>query len=256
MMLPADEVLPDVLPVAAPSNPPNTLAMVELVLLLAAAVLAVDVVVAAVAEVVAPVVASTEVDVDFLVEVLVVDFLVVLVVDFFEEDFLVDFFVVFFTGINSELEALSAASFMAQALLPAVHASTRAAIRITFFILLSFYFLYYLILIPYILYRYPRFRGAKFGIFWEITKRNPLFFSSSFPIFPIHPLFIISIPSNYPARFIDGWGCRWFIQMLIFVQNIVQMIHLFDLNQKRMIITPKISNCAPKYYQNVISLQH
>lgn len=99
--------------------------------------LPIDVVVAAVAEVVAPVVASTEVDVDFLVEVLVVDFLVVLVVDFFEEDFLVDFFVVFFTGINSELEALSAASFMALALLPTVHASTRAAVRITFFILLS-----------------------------------------------------------------------------------------------------------------------
>lgn len=97
--------------------------------------------------------------------------------------------------------------------------------------------------------------GAKFGIFWEITKRNPLFFSSSFPIFPIHPLFIISIPSNYPARFIDGWGCRWFIQMLIFVQKLVQMIHLFDLNQKRIIITPKISFCVPKCYQNVISLQ-
>lgn len=94
-------------------------------------------VVAAVAEEVAPVVASTEVDVDFLVEVLEVDFLVVLVVDFFEEDFLVDFFVVFLTGINSDLEALSAASFMALALLPTVHASTRAAVRITFFILLS-----------------------------------------------------------------------------------------------------------------------
>lgn len=254
MMLPADEVLPDVLPVAAPSNPPNTLAMVELVLLLAAAVLAVDVVVAAVAEVVAPVVASVDVDVDFFVEVLVVDFLVVLVVDFFEEDFLVDFFVVFFTGINSELEALSAASFMALALLPTVHASTRAAVRITFFILFSFYFLYYLILIPNLISIFTL-SGAKFGIFWEITKRNPLFFSSSFPIFPIHPLFIISIPSNYPARFIDGWGCRWFIQMLIFVQKLVQMIHLFDLNQKRIIITPKISFCVPKCYQNVISLQ-
>ena len=207
--------------------------------------------VAAVAEEVAPVVASTEVDVDFLVEVFVVDFLVVLVVDFFEEDFLVDFFVVFFTGINYELEALSAASFMALALLPAVHASTRAAIRITFFILLSI-----------LSYSYTKYlisiftlSGAKFGIFWEITKRNPLFFSSSFPIFPIHPLFIISIPSNYPARFIDGWGCRWFIQMLIFVQKLVQMIHLFDLNQKRIIITPKISFCVPKCYQNVISLQ-
>ena len=255
MMLPADEVLPDVLPVAAPSNPPNTLAMVELVLLLAAAVLAVDVVVAAVAEVVAPVVASTEVDVDFLVEVLVVDFLVVLVVDFFEEGFLVDFFVVFFTGINSELEALSAASFMALALLPAVHASTRTAIRITFFILLSF--LLSILSYSYTIYLISIFTlsGAKFGIFREITKGNPLFFSSSFPIFPVHPLFIISIPSNHPARFIDGWGCRWFIQMLIFVQKLVQMIHLFDLNQKRIIITPKISFCVPKCCQNVISLQ-
>ena len=74
MMLPADEVLPEVLPVAAPSKPPNTLAMVEPVLvaaaLLAVVVADVDVVVADVAEEVAPVVPSTEVDVDFLVEVL------------------------------------------------------------------------------------------------------------------------------------------------------------------------------------------
>ena len=144
MMLPADEVLPDVLPVAAPSNPPNTLAMVEPVLLfvVVAAWLA-DVVLAADAEVVAPVVASVEVDVDVFVDVFFVAFEVdVFEVEAFEEDvfevdFFVDFFVVFFTGINSELEALSAASFMALALLPAVHASTRAAIRITFFILLS-----------------------------------------------------------------------------------------------------------------------
>ena len=75
----------------------------------------------------------------------------------------------------------------------AVHASTRAAIRITFFILLSFYFLYYLILIPYTLYRYSRFRGAKFGIFREITKGNPLFlfqfsyFSYSSSVHHQHP---------------------------------------------------------------------
>ena len=113
--------------------------------------LPIDVVVAAVADVaeeVAPVVPSTEVDVDFLVEVLVVDLVEDFLVDFLE-DFFVDFLVVFFTGINSDLEALSAASFMALALLPAVHASTRAAIRITFFILLSFYFLYYIILFLY-----------------------------------------------------------------------------------------------------------
>ena len=43
--------------------------------------------------------------------------------------------------------------------------------------------------------------------------------------------------------------------MLFFVQKIVQMILFFDLNQKIMIITPKKTICAPKYYKNVISLQ-
>lgn len=92
------------------------------------AVVAADVEAADVEEVVA---AAVEVDADFFE----VD------ADFFEEDFDVDledffvlFFAVFFTGINSELEAFSAASFMALTLLPAVHASTRAAKRNTFFI--------------------------------------------------------------------------------------------------------------------------
>ena len=70
-----------------------------------------------------------------------VDFLaVVFLEEVFLVVFLVDFLVDFLTGINSELEAFSAASFIALALLPAVHASTRAAKRNTFFIFTFYLF--------------------------------------------------------------------------------------------------------------------
>ena len=147
MMLPADEVLPDVLPVAAPSNPPNTPAIVEPVEdeeLLAAA----DAVVAAVD--VADVLVEAAVVVVFLVDVF-----------FLEEVFLV----VFFTGIISDCETLCAASFIVLAMLPDVHAITRAAIKNTFFIPI------------YILIHFC-FRGAKFAKKMEIRKEFPLFLLS------------------------------------------------------------------------------
>jgi len=85
---------------------------------------------------------------------------VFLVVVFFEVFFVV-FLAVFLTGIISDIEALSAASFIALALLPAVHASTRAAKRNTFFI--AFYIFIFITLI----YIYPILpivlSGAKFA---------------------------------------------------------------------------------------------
>ena len=80
---------------------------------------------------------------------------------FFVEVFFVVFLAVFLTGIISDIEALSAASFIALALLPAVHASTRAAKRNTFFI--AFYIFIFITLI----YIYPILpivlSGAKFA---------------------------------------------------------------------------------------------
>jgi hypothetical protein len=92
-----------------------------------------------VAEVVVAAVVLDAAEVVFFVEV----FLVVV----FLEVFFVVFLAVFLTGIISDIEALSAASFIALALLPAVHASTRAAKRNTFFIafyifILSLLFIY------------------------------------------------------------------------------------------------------------------
>jgi len=77
----------------------------------------------------------------------VVFFVEVFLVVVFLEVFFVVFLAVFLTGIISDIEALSAASFIALALLPAVHASTRAAKRNTFFIafyifILSLLFIY------------------------------------------------------------------------------------------------------------------
>ena len=103
------------------------------VLLAVDAVTEEEAVVAADVEVVA---AAVEVDAGFFEEDFEEDFQEDFEEDFDVdlEDFLVLFFVVFFTGINSELEAFSTASFIALTLLPAVHASTRAAKRNTFFI--------------------------------------------------------------------------------------------------------------------------
>jgi len=110
-------------------------------------------VVAAVVGVAAVVLDAAEVV--FFVEV----FLVVVFLEVFFEVFFVVFLAVFLTGIISDIEALSAASFIALALLPAVHASTRAAKRNTFFI--AFYIFITLI------YIYPILSivlsGAKFA---------------------------------------------------------------------------------------------
>ena len=130
MMLPVLLELPELLELFPPRIAPRMPTTVAAELAVASVLLAVDAVteeavVAADVEVVA---AAVEVDADFFEEDFEEDFDVDL------EDFLVLFFVVFFTGINSELEAFSAASFMALTLLPAVHASTRAAKRKTFFI--------------------------------------------------------------------------------------------------------------------------
>lgn len=123
--------LPELLELFPPRIAPRMPATVAAELAVASVLLAVDAVteeeavVAADVEVVA---AAVEVDAGFFEEDFEEDFEVDL------EDFLVLFFVVFFTGINSELEAFSTASFIALTLLPAVHASTRAAKRNTFFI--------------------------------------------------------------------------------------------------------------------------
>ncbi len=106
-----------------PSKPPKTLATVEPVLLDVALLLVVALPLALLAAV------------EAAVEEEVVAFLVVEVVAFFFV--VVFFFVVFLTGIDCDREAFSAASLMALALLPAVHASTRAAIKNTFFIAFS-----------------------------------------------------------------------------------------------------------------------
>ena len=148
MLLPAELLLLELPPITAPKIPAMAEPALLVVLVEAAALL---VAVAAVV-VVAAVVLDAE-EVVFFVEV----FLVVV----FLEVFFVVFLVVFLTGIISDIEALSAASFIALALLPAVHASTRAAKRNTFFI--AFYIFIFITLI----YKYPILpivlSGAKFA---------------------------------------------------------------------------------------------
>ena len=148
MLLPAELLLLELPPITAPKIPAMAEPALLVVLVEAAALL---VAVAAVV-VVAAVVLDAE-EVVFFVEV----FLVVV----FLEVFFVVFLVVFLTGIISDIEALSAASFIALALLPAVHASTRAAKRNTFFI--AFYIFIFITLI----YIYPILpivlSGAKFA---------------------------------------------------------------------------------------------
>ena len=150
ILLPAELLLLEFPPSTAPKIPATAdpALLVALVDVAALLVVAVVVVVAAVVLDAAEVV--------FLVEV----FLVVVFFEVFLEVFFVVFLVVFLTGIISDIEALSAASFIALALLPAVHASTRAAKRNTFFI--AFYFIFITLI-----YIYPILpivlSGAKFA---------------------------------------------------------------------------------------------
>ena len=143
ILLPAELLLLEFPPSTAPKIPATAepallVALVEATaLLVVAEVVVAEVVVAEVVVVAAVVLDAAEVV--FFVEV----FLVVV----FLEVFFVVFLAVFLTGIISDIEALSAASFIALALLPAVHASTRAAKRNTFFIafyifILSLLFIY------------------------------------------------------------------------------------------------------------------
>ena len=135
MLLPAELLLLEFPPSTAPKIPATAEPALLVVLVDVAALLVV------VAAVVAVVLDAAEAV--FFVEVfLAVDFL-----ELFFAVFFAVFLAVFLTGIISDIEALSAASFIALALLPAVHASTRAAKRNTFFIafyilLLSLLFIY------------------------------------------------------------------------------------------------------------------
>ena len=141
MLLPAELLLLEFPPNTAPKIPATAEPALLVVLVEVAALLVV------VAAVVAVVLDAAEVV--FFVEVFLV------------EVFFVVFLAVFLTGIISDIEALSAASFIALALLPAVHASTRAAKRNTFFI--AFYIFIFITLI----YIYPILPivllGAKFA---------------------------------------------------------------------------------------------
>jgi hypothetical protein len=152
MLLPAELLLLEFPPSTAPKIP-ATAEPALLVALVDVAALLVVVAAVVVAEVVVAAVVLDAAEVVFFVEV----FLVVV----FLEVFFVVFLAVFLTGIISDIEALSAASFIALALLPAVHASTRAAKRNTFFI--AFYIFIFITLI----YIYPILpivlSGAKFA---------------------------------------------------------------------------------------------
>ena len=148
ILLPAELLLLEFPPSTAPKIPATAEPALLVALVDVAALLVVAEVVVAVAAVV-----LDAAEVVFFVEVF-------LVVVFFEVFFVV-FLAVFLTGIISDIEALSAASFIALALLPAVHASTRAAKRNTFFI--AFYIFIFITLI----YIYPILpivlSGAKFA---------------------------------------------------------------------------------------------
>lgn len=138
ILLPAELLLLEFPPSTAPKIPATAEPALLVALVEATALLVVAEVVVAEVVVVAAVVLDAA-EVVFFVEV----FLVVV----FLEVFFVVFLAVFLTGIISDIEALSAASFIALALLPAVHASTRAAKRNTFFIafyifILSLLFIY------------------------------------------------------------------------------------------------------------------
>ena len=135
MLLPAELPLLEFPPSTAPKIPATAEPALLVALVEAAALLVV------VAAVVVAAVVLDAAEVVFFVEV----FLVVV----FLEVFFVVFLAVFLTGIISDIEALSAASFIALALLPAVHASTRAVKRNTFFI--AFYIFIFITLI----YIYP-----------------------------------------------------------------------------------------------------
>ena len=140
MLLPAELLLLEFPPNTAPKIPATAEPALLVVLVEVAALLVVAAVVAVVLD---------AAEVVFFVEVFLV------------EVFFVVFLAVFLTGIISDIEALSAASFIALALLPAVHASTRAAKRNTFFI--AFYIFIFITLI----YIYPILpivlSGAKFA---------------------------------------------------------------------------------------------
>ena len=152
ILLPAELLLLEFPPSTAPKIPATAEPALLVALVEATALLVVAEVVVAEVVVVAAVVLDAA-EVVFFVEV----FLVVV----FLEVFFVVFLAVFLTGIISDIEALSAASFIALALLPAVHASTRAAKRNTFFI--AFYIFIFITLI----YIYPILpivlSGAKFA---------------------------------------------------------------------------------------------
>ena len=139
MLLPAELLLLEFPPSTAPKIPATAEPALLVALVDVAALLVVAAVVAEVVVVAAVVLDVAEVV--FFVEV----FLVVVFLEVFFEVFFVVFLAVFLTGIISDIEALSAASFIALALLPTVHASTRAAKRNTFFI--AFYFILSLLFI-------------------------------------------------------------------------------------------------------------
>ena len=162
MLLPAELLLLEFPPSTAPKIP----ATAEPALLVAL----VDV--AALLVVVAAVFAAAVLDA-VLDAVEVVFFVEVFLVVLFLEVFLVVFLAVFLTGIISDIEALSAASFIALALLPAVHASTRAAKRNTFFI--AFYILLLSLLFIYTNTSFSFFRVQSSQKNREYEKKNPYF---------------------------------------------------------------------------------
>ena len=143
MMLPVLLLeLPELLELFPPRIAPRMPATVAAELAVASVLLAVDAVteeeavVAADVEVVA---AAVEVDADFFEEDFEEDFDVDL------EDFLVLFFVVFFTGINSELEAFSTASFMAASSACKHEGSEKKYLFHFYFLLICFNLISYII---------------------------------------------------------------------------------------------------------------
>ena len=159
MLLPAELLLLELPPSTAPKIPAMEEPALLVVLVEAAALLVV------VAAVVVAAVVLDAAEVVFFVEVF-------LVVVFFEVFFVV-FLAVFLTGIIADIEALSAASFIALALLPAVHASTRAAKRNTFFI--AFYILLLSLLFIYTNTSFSFFRVQSSQKNREYDKKNPYF---------------------------------------------------------------------------------
>ena len=166
MLLPAELLLLEFPPSTAPKIPATAEPALLVALVEAAALL---VVVAAVFAAAVLDAVLDAVEVVFFVEV----FLVVVFLEVFLVVFLAVFLAVFLTGIISDIEALSAASFIALALLPAVHASTRAAKRNTFFI--AFYILLLSLLFIYTNTSFSFFRVQSSQKNREYDKKYPYF---------------------------------------------------------------------------------